>query len=239
MKSTIILIIVSFDLAVAKIFQKCEFAQELHLEHEVPREEIYKHLCIANTLHQTHADEVGSAGHLGIYGIGSMWWCGQGSPGGSCNVSCSNLLDDDITDDLACASLILSQQTLAAWGKTDAACKRKYQNEVEECLSEFDIEDFLMETGNPIWMVTTIPPTTTTTVAPVPVKPTSTASPHVQLEKKSSSSWKTAIFLVVIAVVIAALITIKYRRLQNASNFRNLINQEFTNPIAVWTSLCH
>lgn len=104
---------------------------ELFVDHDVPKHEIFKHICITRSLLKTDEDR---GGHLGIYGIGSQWWCGENGPGGSCNVECADLLDEDIADDVACASLILSQQDLRGFGTNLASCKEDYEVSTEECL---------------------------------------------------------------------------------------------------------
>jgi hypothetical protein len=129
------LIGVTFEPIRTKNFDECEFARELFEKHKVPRDEIYRHLCIVTVLNTNRA----IGGHLGIYNIGSQWWCNEGSPGGSCNVACENLVDDDIADDVACADLIFSQQGFSAFGKVEEGCKRSYWNKTNVCLEELEL----------------------------------------------------------------------------------------------------
>lgn len=136
------LINLSFKIAIAKKFEDCEFARELNAKHEVPRDDIYKHLCITATVHITHVTSL--SGFAGIYKIGTQWWCGQDQPGGSCNVKCSDLVDDDIADDVACANKILQSHGLGGWGSTERECKDRYQVEVDKCLAEEDAEEELL-----------------------------------------------------------------------------------------------
>jgi lysozyme C len=144
--STLFLISLSFELANSKQFEQCEFAIELYEKHELPKEEIYKHLCIVSTLHTQR----NSYGHLGIYQIGSMWWCGEDEqPGGSCNITCANLIDEDIADDVKCANLILSQQGVQAFGKVLDKCKETFQAKTDECIAEdealISLQDSMLE----------------------------------------------------------------------------------------------
>jgi hypothetical protein len=136
------------------------------VKHEVPRDEIYKHLCIANALHATHHNEYG---YVGIYKIGSEWWCGQYAPGGHCNIKCSDLVDDDIADDIACANKILASSGLEAWRTTDSRCRR-YTQTVDDCLGDEEILDSLMVLAS---NTTEITSTSTTTTS----KTTSTTQP--------------------------------------------------------------
>lgn len=98
-----------------KTFTVCELVQELDDLRTISRDEIYKHLCIIGSMMHTHK----TRDHfLGLYSIGSKWWCGQDAPGGNCNVTCSDLLDDDIADDVACAQKIIDSHGLQdGWGE--------------------------------------------------------------------------------------------------------------------------
>lgn len=122
----------SFELSLAKVYDACEFVKEIHEKHNVTKDDLYKHMCIAtvalDTTTQTDKEN-------GIYGIGSEWWCKENEPGGGCNVKCSKLRDDDITDDIACAKKILSQQGVDAWNETEDECKSGYQNFANVCLA--------------------------------------------------------------------------------------------------------
>ncbi|XP_037051786.1 uncharacterized protein LOC119085474 [Bradysia coprophila] len=171
-------LLIALHLTVAKNFDKCEFATELYRRHQVPVEDIYKHFCIASSLHLSTGYN-SEHGMIGIYGIGNQWWCGQDAPGGGCNVKCSDLLDDDIADDVICANLILSQQGLRAWVKSEAPCKRRYAQTVDECLdTKPNVSDLPTTTtvSSTITAVTTIasktadkltaPTTTTASMAP-------------------------------------------------------------------------
>lgn len=60
-------------------------------------------------------------------------WCSQnGEKSGGCNIRCKDLLDDDITDDIKCATQIVSLEGLDAWGITD--CLPIAKVIAEECL---------------------------------------------------------------------------------------------------------
>ena len=99
-----IVIILNFSQIESKTFSTCELVNDLNKLYEVPRESIYKHLCIfGENLYTNRASEK----FFGIYRIGSQWWCGKDDPDGKCDAKCSDFLDDDIADDVACASKIL------------------------------------------------------------------------------------------------------------------------------------
>lgn len=252
-----LLIALNFVSHSAKEFDECEFARELFERHLVPREEIYKHFCIANSLHTTKE----YAGFKGIYAIGSQWWCGADEPGGGCNVKCSDLLDDEIEDDVKCASLILSQQGLQGWSRSESACQRAYGNKTEDCLTEVEIMSVLVgqmtssteqpstESSTTTITTTTSRPTTTTTARSTTVEAT-TAVPerfiqanttervevnytphkkHQQAQKCSCAAQNTLLLIIALALCGAsATLFLKYRHLKR---FVNSSNMEYENHL--------
>lgn len=221
---TLSLITLSFEFTLAKRFDQCELAIELYEKHEVPRDEIYIHLCIVSTLHTSR----NSDGHLGIYSIGSRWWCGNDAPGGSCNVTCADLLDDDIADDVFCANLIMSQQGVEAWGETAARCKYRYGNETEKCLVEEEIyddfENFTFSVNAPVTTTTTQRTTQRTSTRMTTTKETS------QNDDENSD----AIIWIIVAVLTVILITLFVVKLKPkiTSRVSYKRNQEFENTLS-------
>ncbi|CRL01938.1 CLUMA_CG015388, isoform A [Clunio marinus] len=128
-----LLVIAMIQLNFAKRFTRCEFVQELYYKADIPRDEIYKHLCIAMVTSETASTYLDSHG---IYRISSKWWCGKYEPSGKCEIECEKLIDHNIADDAVCASKILSIQGVEAWSQTEAQCK-KLQYEVETCLEDY------------------------------------------------------------------------------------------------------
>lgn len=181
---TLLLIFVSFELVHGKKFEQCEFALELFEKHEVPHSEIYKHLCIVGALHTSRKN----FDHLGIYAIGSRWWCGQDGPGGSCNVTCANLLDDDIADDVACASLILSQQGVEGFGKVLENCKESYQVKTEECIGELELLESLQ---NASMMISSTTQALETTTHESTTPPSTTTIPLTTTKQRTTTRWTT------------------------------------------------
>lgn len=51
-----VLIFVSFELASAKKYEICEFAKEAFVKYHVPRDEIFRHICIAQPSLDTSSD---------------------------------------------------------------------------------------------------------------------------------------------------------------------------------------
>lgn len=128
-----LLISVSLELCFAKQFKYCELKNELQLKHKIPSKEIFKHLCVVDPSLDTKW-KIGSV--FGLYAIESQWWCGQTERGGGCNVTCSALLDDDISDDVACGTIILSQQGIEAWDLHEDDCRDEYAKKSSGCLLE-------------------------------------------------------------------------------------------------------
>lgn len=93
-----------------KLYSQCRFMWELVDDHRLTDQEAAKWSCLVYGISSTTA--VSRHGHdpkrpvgnyLGIFKIGSEWWCKEDYAGGGCDIECNKLLDDDITDDLQCA----------------------------------------------------------------------------------------------------------------------------------------
>lgn len=130
------ILFLTLEVTFARQFAECEFAVELYTRHNIDEDEIYKHLCVADLkLLETNATEVrGDFSFFGLYRIGSEWWCKKEKLGGACKIKCSSLLNDDISDDVACARIIIRDQGLVSWGKNDQNCKSDYEERSANCL---------------------------------------------------------------------------------------------------------
>ena len=180
---SLLLIALTFVSTFAKVYEHCEFAEELFYTHDVPKDEIYKHVCIGEYLHTGKT----RGGHAGIYSIGTQWWCGEDEPGGSCKVKCSDLTDDDISDDVKCASLILNQQGLSSWGKTQDSCMNGFYEKTSECLKEVEIFENLQKLLD---QMVDVPVRTTTadSVSSTVVQPTSTTRTEASTTTTSTAA---------------------------------------------------
>lgn len=128
----VLFLILNFEAAFSKVFEACKFAEELHNRHNIPQKDIYKHFCIGGSFNTKSM----SNGYVGIYRIGTEWWCGQEEAGGSCNILCADLLDDDITDDIECMQKIYDYQGLFAWGNTREYCFAQHEQRVADCFAK-------------------------------------------------------------------------------------------------------
>jgi hypothetical protein len=121
-----------------KIYNKCELAQELKHKHSIPDDLIAIYTCIAERQSNFNTEAVGDGYHFGMYQLSSEFWCSTYGAGKACNLECSDLLDDDISDDLACMDVILEEhQRLSgdgfnAW-PSYRGCKAKKHTYVSEC----------------------------------------------------------------------------------------------------------
>lgn len=243
----ILLITLSFELAYTKQFEICEFVRELYHLHEIPREDIYKHMCIAQSLHTGRE----RYGFLGIYGIGSAWWCKDDAPGGSCNMRCSNLLDDNIADDVECANFILSTHGFSGWQVSEDHCRSGYEKQAKECLAQIDV---LIDLNNG---TTTQSYTSTTNKVTTTYRPT-LPQLRFSIEKDVSSSTTTEkvskqghqmlqpvtkcscraqnIFITIIALILLVLLIIivaKYQQLKRYLASKNRDFSEFENSLVI------
>lgn len=118
LKLVALVLFVAVSSAYAKVYDRCDLARELVNQHGFPQNTVSTWICIVqhessyNTAAEGHLNTDGSVDH-GLFQINDRYWC---SPGGNgCNVACSALQDDNISDDCACAQLIYNQSGFGAW----------------------------------------------------------------------------------------------------------------------------
>lgn len=135
-----------------KVYQKCELARELRYIHAMPRDQIGTWTCIAkhesnfNTSAIGRLNGDGSTDH-GLFQISDLYWCSPPGKGWACGVTCAQLKDDDITDDVACAKIIyeehqrLSGDGFNAWTVYPSFCKGRSETYANECFKNDDEKD--------------------------------------------------------------------------------------------------
>uniref|UniRef100_A0A8C5MI23 Lysozyme n=1 Tax=Leptobrachium leishanense TaxID=445787 RepID=A0A8C5MI23_9ANUR len=82
----------------AKVFTKCELATTL------------KNGGL-DGYYATAWPTVSVTRDYGVFQMNSYWWCNDGRTSGAvsaCNISCSSLMDDSISDDITCAKRVVS-----------------------------------------------------------------------------------------------------------------------------------
>lgn len=109
-RRSLLIFIISFQFVSAKIYDRCELAQELRDLHEIPDNQLATWICIANheSNFNTAAVNRGSGDH-GLFQISQLFWCSPPGQGYACGVPCSAFTDDDIEDDVICARRIFRE----------------------------------------------------------------------------------------------------------------------------------
>ncbi|KAK9876530.1 hypothetical protein WA026_013903 [Henosepilachna vigintioctopunctata] len=125
----------------AKIYDKCEFVKKLQ-SLGVPRDQLGTWTCIANF--ESHFDTTAinhQTDDYGILQISSIYWCSKtDTPGGDCHITCKQLLNDDITDDVTCARHVFdvtqkqSGNGFTAWTTYNEHCNKDNSEWTKNCL---------------------------------------------------------------------------------------------------------
>uniref|UniRef100_A0A1A9ULV5 lysozyme n=1 Tax=Glossina austeni TaxID=7395 RepID=A0A1A9ULV5_GLOAU len=136
-----------------KTYKYCELTHELYHKHHIAIEQIPIWICIVehesrfNTAAVTRVN--GSANH-GIFQISDLYWCSHDHNGGkACNISCDDLLDSDISDDVRCVKTIYEEHTgisgdgFTAWVAYKPHCRNKNLEDINQCLSEDELKGTL------------------------------------------------------------------------------------------------
>lgn len=124
------LVLVTIAQSEAKNFTLCEFAKEVYSEHNLPLSEVIQHVCVADKQSRLRTSGSLSDSFLGIYRFGKEWWCGEK---GVCVKTCDKFIDDDIADDVRCASYALHNGGLRTWSIAESSC-RVYFDKVAGCV---------------------------------------------------------------------------------------------------------
>lgn len=130
-----------------KIYDACELANELKDKHNMPQDQIATWVCIAkhesnfNTSAVGHLNYDGSGDH-GLFQISDLYWCSLDERGKECKLSCSELEDNNISDDVECVKKIynehqrLSGNGFSAWTVYPLYCKHNALSYVQNCFKE-------------------------------------------------------------------------------------------------------
>lgn len=175
----VILILFSCDSVQGRVFSKCELVQELMEVHNATVQEAQRLTCVAELSSRFDSRYF----HENFYGIFNIS-CGLESFG-YCNISCSNLIDDNIEDDYLCARespnydncISNSELTMSDCG---------FEETVEDNLISSRISDGTLENGEELISITntnetsTEPQTTSTAYPPKPDFRTTTETIQTQ-----------------------------------------------------------
>lgn len=133
----------------SKIFERCELAVELYKKHNIAMELVPIYVCIAyheskyNTSAVGHLNIDGSGDH-GIFQISDIYWCSPPGMGRACGLSCDELKDSDISNDVECMKKIydeherLSGDGFNAWSVYTPYCKGQSDRFVDGCFDEIN-----------------------------------------------------------------------------------------------------
>lgn len=131
------------------IYERCELAQELRNRHGMPDDQIGTWVCIAhhesrfNTSAIGRLNADGSADH-GLFQISDIYWCSPPGKGWVCGLSCAQLEDNDISDDVECMKIIyeehqrLSGDGFNAWAVYQPYCRGRSEDYSAGCFSNDD-----------------------------------------------------------------------------------------------------
>ncbi|XP_061719800.1 mucin-2-like [Cydia pomonella] len=120
----------------ARIYERCELARDLR-GLGVRADHVATWVCIA--FHESRFDTAARNPHSGDHGllqISQLYWCGGGK---ACGLSCEDLRDDDISDDVACALHVYEEHTrlqddgFLAWVVYPQHCKHNTKKYLADC----------------------------------------------------------------------------------------------------------
>ncbi|XP_045619850.1 lysozyme C [Procambarus clarkii] len=146
----VLVVEVMVEMTSGKVFEKCELATVLEKTHNMTRGEVKKWVCIAqyestfNTTAVNHGNWDGSKDY-GLFQLSNKFWCDDARKGKNvCRIPCTDLLDDDLTDDLACIKKIIRDTeqwkgkgtAFTAWVAYVSKCQNRDLDEyMSECWS--------------------------------------------------------------------------------------------------------
>uniref|UniRef100_A0A182FCC9 lysozyme n=1 Tax=Anopheles albimanus TaxID=7167 RepID=A0A182FCC9_ANOAL len=135
-----------------KIYQRCELAQELYYRHGLPYDQLATWVCIAHRESNYNVSAIGrlnadgSEDH-GLFQISDIYWCSPPGKGWVCGLPCSDLEDNDLTDDIECMRTIYEEHTrlsgdgFNAWAVYRPYCKGRSDHYIEGCFPEATTEE--------------------------------------------------------------------------------------------------
>ncbi|XP_026484424.1 lysozyme-like [Vanessa tameamea] len=103
-----------------KKFTRCELVHQLR-DHGFPEGKLRDWVCLVENESSRTTSKIGKVNKngsrdYGLFQINDKYWCSNTStPGKDCNVTCSDLLVDDITKAATCAKKIFKRHGFNAW----------------------------------------------------------------------------------------------------------------------------
>uniref|UniRef100_A0A182NIB8 lysozyme n=1 Tax=Anopheles dirus TaxID=7168 RepID=A0A182NIB8_9DIPT len=181
------------NFARGKVYERCELARELYYRHRLPFDQIATWVCIA---HRESSYNVSAIGRLnadgsedhGLFQISDIYWCSPPGKGWVCGLSCSDLEDNDLTDDVECMRTIHEEHTrlsgdgFNAWAVYRPYCKGRSEHYVSGCFEDSDIDT----------ITDRAPITTTTTTTPSSSSRRPTTTTRSRTSTTKFARWSTS-----------------------------------------------
>ncbi|CAG4949349.1 unnamed protein product [Colias eurytheme] len=104
----------------AVTFTRCQLVHQLR-SHGFPENKMRDWVCLVENESARTTSKVGSVNKngsrdYGLFQINDKYWCSNtSSPGKDCNVTCNQLLTDDISKAATCAKKIFKRHGFNAW----------------------------------------------------------------------------------------------------------------------------
>ncbi|KAH9644106.1 hypothetical protein HF086_015436 [Spodoptera exigua] len=113
----------------AKYFEtNCDLVHELRKQ-KFPEDRMRDWVCLVNSESARRTDAIGGPNKngsrdYGLFQINDHFWCSNSTtPGKSCQVTCADLITDDITKASICAHKIFRRQGFPAWHGWSQRCQ--------------------------------------------------------------------------------------------------------------------
>ncbi|XP_054262276.1 lysozyme C-like [Macrosteles quadrilineatus] len=104
-----LVVILLATVAQGKVYDRCELVRELSRpKHNIPPGDLATWVCIVEHESRYNTSAVGrlnadKSGDHGLFQISDIYWCSPPGTGTSCGLTCAQLEDDDIDNDVVCA----------------------------------------------------------------------------------------------------------------------------------------
>ncbi|XP_013149152.1 PREDICTED: lysozyme-like [Papilio polytes] len=104
----------------ARQFSRCELVRQLR-SHRFPANKLRQWVCLIESHSGGRTNlvsRVNKSGHreYGLFQLSDRFWCSDSDlPGKDCNVTCADLLTDDITKAAKCAKKVYKRHGFTAW----------------------------------------------------------------------------------------------------------------------------
>ncbi|XP_038214848.1 lysozyme-like [Zerene cesonia] len=104
----------------AVTFTRCQLVQQLR-SHGFPENKMRDWVCLVENESGRNTSKVGTVNKngsrdYGLFQINDKYWCSNTStPGKDCNVTCNQLLTDDISKAATCAKKVFKRHGFNAW----------------------------------------------------------------------------------------------------------------------------